>query len=159
MSVLPARVHFGLRYPDIQGLRGHVDLNDIPCPDQGKGTAYMGFGCNMKDACAVGCSTHSCVGHSQHVTMPILQYRPGKRDHSPLRHAGTAFRPGIAKHQDVFGRYRVVRIVDDPLEVGIAVCNDRGAEWRWNFGSHAAGLITAPSGARLPLRTASEPLP
>ena len=48
------------------------------------------------------------------------------------------------------------RVVDDRLIVGIAVGNERGAGVARNFGS-GGGLMTAPSGARLPLSTASSP--
>ena len=112
----------------------------------------------MQDAGAVARAAHARIGDAHHVAHALLQQLLRDRQHAPFRHAGAALRAGIAQHQHVVRR-DVEIVVDRSPPSSMDSCRTR-APGRYacrKRGSQALGLMTQPSGARLPLSTASAP--
>ena len=108
---------------------------------------------DVQNAGAIGGAAHARIGDAHHVANAALQdlLRDGKQ--APLRHAGSAQRPGILKDENgilvdikivaVDARFHIVEVVEDHRRAGVL------PEAR---GRRRPILMTAPSGASDPKR-------
>ena len=89
--------------------------------------------------------------------VPCLINAFGDRQHPPLRHSRPAQRPGVAQHQHMLRRHLQALVLDRRLHFRIAVEHQRRPLMPMKARVAGRRLITAPSGQRFPLSTASDP--
>ena len=138
-----------------QAAGGHVEFDDVAVAHQRERPADEGFRRDVQHAGAVARAAHARVGDAHHVAHALGQQFLRDRQLAPFRHARRAERSGVLEHQDRVLVDVEVRIVDARRHVVVVVEHDRLARVCFcRCASAAGGLITAPSGARLPRSTA-----
>ena len=134
-----------------------IDLDLVAGLHQRQRTADKTFRGDVQDAGAVACAAHACVGNAHHVAHAGFDQLLRDRQHAPFRHAGSAFRSGVFQHQHVVRRDVEIVAFDFERHVIVIFERDRLATGLRKRGSAAAGFMTQPCGARLPVSTAVAP--
>ena len=133
----------------------HVQLDLSPSRTSASGPPTAASGQTCEHHRAVGRAAHARVGDAHHVGDARFSSFGGKRHIADLGHPGIALRAAVLEHHHAVFVDVQRRIVDSLLEI-LDVLEDDGAarDAASDAAIAADGLITAPSGARLPRSTA-----
>ena len=136
--------------------RGHVELDHVAVADERERAADVRLRRHVQHAGAVAGAAHARVGDAHHVAHALLEQLLRDRQLAPLGHARRALRARALQHQHRVLVDHEIGVVDAGGHVVVVRRTPpRGPVCRCSRGSAAGGLITAPSGARLPCSTAS----
>ena len=137
--------------------RGDIDFDLVAGLHEGQRAADKTFRRDVQDTGAVTGAAHARVGDAQHVFNAGFEEFFRDRQSAPFRHARAAFRPAVFEHQHMVGRDVEIVAVDRGRHRVVILKGERFAAMRQQRLSAAAGFITQPRGARLPVSTAVAP--
>ena len=149
----------GVAHLELELARRHVELDQVAVAHERQRAADERLRRDVQHARAVARAAHARVGDAHHVAHALREQLLRDRQLAPLGHAGRAERARVLQHE-----HRIRRSPAAPDRRCAPPCRcsrrrrRRGRVCCSSRGSAAAGLITAPSGARLPRSTARLPL-
>ena len=150
----PARQRVWRRPLPGEAAAGNVERDHVAGTHERQRAAGRGFGRDVQDDGAVGGAAHARIGDADHIRYAFAQHFRRQGHVADFGHSGIAARAAILEDHDAGFVDVEIFVVDAGVKIFDRFEDDGAAAMLQQLRACGGGLITAPSGARLPRRTA-----